>query len=55
MNDWRADGMTLRAIARKLNDATIGSARGSLWYASTVSNALDRLHESQKARKDENT
>jgi DNA invertase Pin-like site-specific DNA recombinase len=52
---WRADGMTLRAIATKLNVLHLVSARGSLWYASTVSNALDRFNESQKSRYPEDT
>jgi DNA invertase Pin-like site-specific DNA recombinase len=55
MSEWRADGLTLRAIATKLNGFRIASGRGSLWYASTVSNALDRLHESQKARNEGNS
>ncbi len=50
MSEWRADGLTLRAIAAKLNSLRLASARGPYWYASTVSAALDRLHESQKER-----
>jgi DNA invertase Pin-like site-specific DNA recombinase len=55
MSDWRADGLTLRGIAEKLNTLRLSSARGSIWYASTVSAALDRFHESQKARRAEST
>jgi DNA invertase Pin-like site-specific DNA recombinase len=55
MSEWRADGLTLRSIAAKLNGLNITSACGSLWYASTVSVALDRFHESQKTRNAEST
>lgn len=55
MSEWRADGLTLRSIAAKLNGLNIMSACGSLWYASTVRVALDRFHESQKTRNAEST
>jgi DNA invertase Pin-like site-specific DNA recombinase len=53
--EWRTNGLTLRAIAIKLNALRLVSARGSFWYASTVSAALDRFNESQKARNEESS
>jgi RepB DNA-primase from phage plasmid len=55
MSGWRADGLTLRAIATKLNGLRLTSVCGCYWYASTVSNALDRFNESQKPRNEEST
>ncbi len=40
MNEWRAQGKTLRAIATDLNRLNIGPARGRQWYASSVKNQL---------------
>jgi len=33
---WSADGMSLAAIARQLNDEDVPTKRGGSWYASTV-------------------
>lgn len=34
--DLKADGMSLNAIARKLNDDAVPTSRGGTWHASTV-------------------
>jgi DNA invertase Pin-like site-specific DNA recombinase len=40
MKKHRADGLSLRVIADRLNDLGILTPKGSAWYASTVSAAL---------------
>lgn len=40
MNEWRAQGKTLRTIATDLNRLNIRPPRGRQWYASSVSNQL---------------
>ena len=40
--EMRGQGMTLTAIANKLNADGIKTARGGQWYAKTVSNIINR-------------
>ncbi len=40
--EMRGQGMTLTAIANKLNTEGIKTARGGQWYAKTVSNIINR-------------
>lgn len=40
MQDWQHEGMTLRAIAARLNRMNIKTGRGCLWYSSSVGNQL---------------
>lgn len=40
--EMRGQGMTLTAIADKLNSEGIKTARGGLWYAKTVANIINR-------------
>jgi DNA invertase Pin-like site-specific DNA recombinase len=40
--EMRGQGMTLTAIADKLNSESIKTARGGLWYAKTVANIINR-------------
>ena len=39
---YRKDGLSMQAIADKLNELGINTARGGNWYASTVANILKR-------------
>lgn len=41
MQHDRAEGMTLRAIAAKLNGLGLRTPKGSQWYACTVANAME--------------
>jgi DNA invertase Pin-like site-specific DNA recombinase len=45
-------GLTLRAIATRLNEINIRTPRGFNWYASTVKNVLSRFDERTKGRND---
>lgn len=40
---WRAQGLSLRKIAAKLNADNEQTARGGKWHSSTVKNLLDRI------------
>ena len=40
MRQHRGEGMTLRAIADRLNALGMRTPKGSVWYAATVSNAM---------------
>jgi DNA invertase Pin-like site-specific DNA recombinase len=40
MRRYRADGMTLRAIAAQLNELGLRTPRGAQWYAGTVRKAI---------------
>ena len=42
ITSFRNDGDTLPAIAAKLNDMGVKTRRGGKWYASTVTNILQR-------------
>jgi DNA invertase Pin-like site-specific DNA recombinase len=42
MRELQASGLTLRAIADKLNALGLRTPQGALWYASTVRGALNR-------------
>jgi DNA invertase Pin-like site-specific DNA recombinase len=53
--DMRLQGYSLREIAAHLNGLPTRTYRGNLWYAGTVSSALERLPESQKALLPEST
>ena len=55
MHDLRASGASFRRIAEELNRWQLRTGHGNAWYASTVRTALSRFHESQKARKNENS
>lgn len=41
MRQHRADGLTLRAIADKLNGLGLRTPKGAQWYAATVANAME--------------
>ena len=41
IHDWRAAGLSLRAIADKLNDGGIATKTGKVWYAATVKSVLE--------------
>ncbi|HZQ44484.1 MAG TPA: recombinase family protein [Acidobacteriaceae bacterium] len=41
MRQYRADGLTLRAIADKLNGLGLRTPKGFKWYAATVANAME--------------
>jgi DNA invertase Pin-like site-specific DNA recombinase len=41
ITELRDQGYTLTAIAEALNDRNIPTARGALWYATTVRNILN--------------
>lgn len=42
MRSWRADGMSLREVARMLNEAGVPPRRGREWYPATVARILAR-------------
>ena len=42
IDGYRLQGLSMQAIADKLNDLGINTARGGDWYASTVANILKR-------------
>ena len=48
MNEWRAQGKTLRAIATDLNRLNIRPPRGRQWFASSVSNQLTQPATEQR-------
>lgn len=41
IQDWRAAGLSLRAIAGRLNEDRIGTKTGKVWYAATVKSVLE--------------
>lgn len=41
MNQWKSEGLGVRAIARKANEQGIPSKRGGQWHPSTVARLLD--------------
>lgn len=43
VSSMRASGMSLRAIAASLNANGIKTARGTIWYPTSVKNVIDRL------------
>ena len=42
IDGYRSQGLSMQAIADKLNELGINTARGGSWYASTVANVLKR-------------
>lgn len=42
IDGYRSQGLSMQAIADKLNELGINTARGGSWYASTVANILKR-------------
>jgi DNA invertase Pin-like site-specific DNA recombinase len=49
MRKHRAKGLSLRAIADRLNDLGLKTPKGSAWYASTVRGALEMYSTSKAA------
>jgi DNA invertase Pin-like site-specific DNA recombinase len=43
IDSYRSQGLSMQAIADKLNELGINTARGGSWYASTVANILKRF------------
>ena len=43
IRSYRDQGLSMQAIADKLNELGINTARGGSWYASTVANVLKRV------------
>lgn len=43
IDGYRSQGLSMQAIADKLNELGINTARGGSWYASTVANVLKRV------------
>jgi len=49
MRAWQAEGMSLRAIADRLNDGGVPTKRGGRWHATTVARLLsDRAREADR-------
>jgi DNA-binding LacI/PurR family transcriptional regulator len=47
--EWRAQGMTLRAIADRLNSEGITTRRGFVWRTTQVKRVLDRAGSANEA------
>jgi hypothetical protein len=41
MRQWQADGVSIRGIAAKLNEAGVPSKRGAQWHPTTVARLLN--------------
>jgi DNA invertase Pin-like site-specific DNA recombinase len=50
IDDMRNQGLTLRAIADRLNQMRLPTARGGQWHAATVRNALQRSNALEEAQ-----